>query len=215
MAVDVAELGLRELKKKETRQLLRETAVQLFSERGFEQVPVSEIARVAQVSAATVFNYFPTKEDLFYGGMEIFEERLLEAVRTRPAGESILSAFRSVVLGSIGRLGSDEVADTIAGAARIVGESPALQAREREVVAEYTARLAEIVAEETGAAPGAVEPRAVATALMGVQRALVAYVHETVLAGKRGRTLTAAVRREGERAFARLEQGLAGYGAAT
>ena len=67
------ELGLRERKKLRTRQLIAETARRLFAEHGFEAVPVTAIAREAEVSEATVFNYFPTKEDLVYGRMEAFE----------------------------------------------------------------------------------------------------------------------------------------------
>ena len=87
-----AELGLRERKKLRTRQLIAETAVRMFVERGFDAVPVAAVARAAEVSEATVFNYFPTKEDLVYQGMEAFEDELLASVRDRPAGESIVTA---------------------------------------------------------------------------------------------------------------------------
>ena len=59
-------LGLRERKKQQTRELIAETARRLFTERGFERVTVAEIARAAEVSEQTVFNYFPTKEELVF-----------------------------------------------------------------------------------------------------------------------------------------------------
>ena len=203
--------GLRERKKRQTRQLLAETAQRLFRERGFEAVTIAEIARAADVSEGTVFNYFPTKEELFYGGMEAFEERLLDAVRERPAGESALAAFRRVVLDGTDRLADAEVAETIAAAARVVAASRALQAREREVAAEYAARLGALLAAETGAPEDDLEALAAAAALMAVQRAVVGDVHRSVLAGTRGRALAEGTRERAGRAFARLEAGLAGY----
>ncbi len=99
------EVGLRERKKERTRQLIADTARRLFAERGFETVPVAEIARQAEVSEATVFNYFPTKEDLFYNRLEVFEEELLSSIRDRPPRESVLSAFGRFVAEPRGALG--------------------------------------------------------------------------------------------------------------
>src|SRR2546429_57443 len=86
--------GLRERKKQQTRQQIFDAASRLFEAKGFDRVSVAEIARAADVSEVTVFNYFPTKEDLFYGGMEFFEEQLIESVRSRPKGEPAVKAFR-------------------------------------------------------------------------------------------------------------------------
>ncbi len=205
------ELGLRERKKQQTRQLIAETAYRLFSERGFEAVTVAEVARTADVSEGTVFNYFPTKEDLFYGQMETFEVALVEAVRTRPPGEPVLAAFRRFVLDGSGRLATEEAAGAIATAARVIAASPALQAREREIIARSIRALAELLAEETGTHGDDIVPLVVASALMGVQRTLVEYVHANILAGRRGPELTAEVRGQAARAFARLERGLADY----
>jgi AcrR family transcriptional regulator len=207
-----SELGLRERKKEQTRQHIAETARRLFLERGFDAVTVAEVARETDVSVGTVFNYFPTKEDLFYSGMEVFEEQLIDSVRDRPAGESVLAAFRRVVLEGIPRLSKEETAEIIASAARIVGSSRSLQARERELVARYTAQLAALMAEEARRPADDVDAAAVAAALMGAQRALVTYVHGSVLAGLRGPKLASGARAQAKRAFARLEQGLTDYG---
>src|SRR5438045_7062206 len=97
--------GRRERKKQQTRERIAETARRLFAERGFGRVTVAEIARAADVSEQTVFNYFPTKEDLVYWRLGAFEEELLRAVREREPGESALAAFRRFLLGQQGLLG--------------------------------------------------------------------------------------------------------------
>jgi hypothetical protein len=153
--------------------------------------------------------YYPAKEDLFYSQMESFEAALVDAVRERPVGESALAAFSRFVLER--SHGLADRAEFIMTAARIIEASPTLQAREREIVAQYTEALAGLIGEETGAGAGNVEPRVVAAALMGAQRALVEHVRGSVLSGMRGPKLAASVRAQSRRAFARLERGLGDY----
>src|SRR5918994_7068400 len=104
MSTQKMEPGLRERKKEQTRQLIADTARRLFAERGFESVTVAEVARAANVAEKTVFNYFPTKEELFYSRLKAFEEELLDAVRERAPGESIVAAVRDFLLGQGGVL---------------------------------------------------------------------------------------------------------------
>ncbi len=208
-----AEVGLRERKKQQTRQAIFDTARRLFGERRFEDVTVAEIARAADVSEVTVFNYFPTKEDLFYGGMQFFEEDLLEAVRSRPRGESAIRAFRRRLLQGTEALGSKERVAAITQAGDTVAASPSLVAREREIVERYTRRLAELLAADTRSNPGDVEPMAAAAAMMGAHRAMVDYVRRRVSAGRKGPALVEDARAQIRRGFARLERGLDGYAA--
>lgn len=209
--------GLRERKKQQTRQLIADTARRLFAERGFEGVPVAEVARRADVSEATVFNYFPTKEDLFYSGLEEFEETLLAAVRDRKPGTSVLAAFRDHMLVQRGVFdmkaagGDDEATERVRTITRVITESPALLARERQVLNEYSSSLAALIAEETGAAAGDVLPAAVANALIGVHRSLIDYVRERTLAGARASQISRGVRAQAKKAFAQLEEGLADF----
>jgi AcrR family transcriptional regulator len=209
--------GLRERKKQQTRQLIADTARRLFAERGFEGVTVVEVARRADVSEATVFNYFPTKEDLFYSGLEEFEEKLLAAVRERKPGTSVLAAFRDFMLVERGVFdmkaagGDDEATERVRTITRVITESPALLARERQVFDEYSSSLAALIAEETGAVAGDVLPAAVANALIGVHRSLIDYVRERTMAGARASQISRGVRAQAKTAFAQLEEGLADF----
>jgi AcrR family transcriptional regulator len=206
----VVEPGLRERKKLRTRQLITDVAWRLFMERGFDGVSVLEIAREAELSEATVFNYFPAKEDLVYGRLASFQEDLLTAVRDRPAGQSVVAAFGQLVVEPRGLLASDEAGAgaSIAAVARLITGSRALLARERELWDQYTASLAELVAEERGVAPDEVGPWVVANALIGVQRALVDAVRRQVLAGVPTQTIVRRVRERGRSAMGVLERGI-------
>jgi AcrR family transcriptional regulator len=204
------ELGLRELKKQRTRQLIADSAWRLFAERGFDQVPVAEVAAAAEVSEATVFNYFPTKEDLVFKRMEAFEQELLDAIRDREPGESIVHAFGRFVLTARGFLTSDDPAanEGMRAAARLITGSPALLTRQREIFESYTDTLATLIAQERGMAVDDVEPWVVANALIGVHRALIGYVHRQALAGVDNRRIARDMRAQGKRALARLEHGI-------
>lgn len=208
------ELGRRERKKIQTRELIAETARRLFAERGFDHVSIAEIARQADVSETTVFNHFPTKEDLVYWRMNTFEDELLAAIRQRTSGESILTAFGRFVLAPRGLLAQTDpdAVEQLADLTRMLTESPALLAREYEIMARYTESLAALLADETRARRGDVAPWVAANALMGVHRALLAYTRAQIVAGTRNPSLVRAVRTQGRNALATLEHGLGDYG---
>ena len=211
-----AQLGLRERKKRRTQQLLSDTARRLFSERGFEQVSIAEIAREAEVSEQTVFNYFSTKEDLVYSGLEAFEDQLLTTIRARPPGQPVIAAFGDFILEPRGLLAAkdDAAAGELMSLTRMIAASPALLAREQQILARYTDALAQLIAGETGSRAGDVRPYVVANALIGVHRALIAYVRERLEAGASDRRrLARQVRQRGENALALLSDGLGDYAA--
>ncbi len=209
------EVGLRERKKQRTRELIAATARDLFIEGGFEAVPVAAIARAAEVSEATVFNYFPTKEDLLYSRLEAFEEELLSSIRERQPGESVLAAFGRFLSVPRGLMASEDpdVVEQLAAIVRVIAESPSLLAREQQVYARYTASLAALLAEETGGSADDVRPWMVANTLIGVHQALVDYSRAEILTGTRNPELVRRVRRQIRQALDLLAKGLGEYGA--
>jgi AcrR family transcriptional regulator len=155
------------------------------------------------VSEATVFNYFPTKDDLFFGGgLEQFQAATLAAVRDRPAGESAIAAFRRFTVANVAHVADPQAVDLIVTAARVVADSPSLQAREREIVATTTDDLADLLYSE---GTGRMEAWTIANALIGVQRAIVAEVRAEVLAGRHGQRIITRIQRDADRLLANLE----------
>jgi AcrR family transcriptional regulator len=203
--------GLRERKKEQTRAAIAEAALRLFAERGFDAVTVAEIAAAADVSTATVFNYFATKEDLLYSRYEAFEEALLAAIRDRPAGQSVLDAFGAFMLERARASAGRDLGARVAVTARIISNSPALLARERQIVARYADALAALIAEETGAGPDDLRPRVAAGALMSVHRGLIDYARRRALSRRGRSTLAADLDAEGRRALQLLADGLGDY----
>jgi AcrR family transcriptional regulator len=204
--------GLRERKKQRTRELIAETARGLFAQRGFERVTVAEIARAADVSQQTVFNYFPRKEDLVYWRLESFEDELLSTIRDRAPGESVLAAFGRILLVQRGLLASDDPAarEQLTALTRMIVESPALVAREQQVFAAYTASLAALIAAEPGVG-SEVEAWVAASAMIGAHRSLVDHARGRIVAGADPKTVAREVRARAKAALALLAQGLGSY----
>ncbi|WEV26343.1 TetR family transcriptional regulator [Streptomyces sp. 71268] len=202
--------GLREAKKRETRQAISDHATRLFVERGFERTTIAEIAEAARVAKKTVTNYFPRKEDLALDHQDAFVTSLARRVADREPGESALAALRRAFLSAVA------AQDPIAGFAgpaftRMIAESPALTACLRGLHDQREEALAGALAEATGAAPDAIAPRTAAALIGGVHRVLFRRIQELTLAGRDNAEIAALLEPEAVQAFALLEPALADY----
>jgi AcrR family transcriptional regulator len=97
----VADPGLRERKKARTRQVIAAAAARLFAERGYENVAVSDVAREAEVSEQTVYNYFQTKDQLVTDRDQLVQHELIRLILERPPGITAAAAIREFVLDSV------------------------------------------------------------------------------------------------------------------
>jgi hypothetical protein len=111
----------------------------------------------------------------------------------------------------VSMLGVPEAAAGVAEMAKVIRGSRTLQVREREILDGLTTALGDLIAEETRAVPGAVEPWLAAHAVIGLYAALLDLARDRVLAGESGTALTEVLRARGERGLALLQFGLAGY----
>ena len=204
--------GLRERKKRQTREAIAHTAMKLFAARGFDAVTVADVARAADVSEKTVFNYFAAKEDLVLHGGEERRAALVEAIRTRPSGASIVEPFRAGTMAFIDQVRDDPV-ESIVVVPRLVAGSKTLHDRLFLGWEQEAATLAPVIAEEAGTGPDDLVPAVVARTLAWTHRLVFRAAFTRLLAGEDQRAVAADLREQARRAYEALERGLAGYGA--
>jgi AcrR family transcriptional regulator len=195
-------MGLRESKKLRTRELIAGEAMRLFVTRGFDHVTVAEVAAAADVSEKTVFNYFPTKEDLFFDEAPERRRALVEAVRNRAPGESVIDALHRLQQKQYSRLASPGFVHF----ARVIEESHALKAKELEMMSGFAQAVTEAL---TAEGIDERDARIAAGLLVSVHRQLFRTARELALAGRNGPAAVRRLRADGDRAFQMLKRGLA------
>jgi AcrR family transcriptional regulator len=210
-AMTAATEGLRERKKRQTREAIAAAAMALFRERGFDAVTIADVARAADVSEKTIFNYFPAKEDLVFRAGGERRAAIVQAIRDRAAGESFVAPFRAATMAFLDRVARDPVEDILA-IPRLVADSTALRNRLFLGWEEESAVLGPVLAEESGEPEDHLAPVVVARALAWTHRLTFRAAFRRLLAGEDQRAVAADLRAQADRAYDLLEAGLAGYG---
>jgi len=149
----VATTGLRDLKKARTRRLIADTAARLFAERGYERVAVSDVAREAEVAEQTVYNYFPTKEQLVIDREQQVQDRLRDLIRSRPAGVTPSAAIRGFVLESVAGIRSIPPEIWRGELGYLAAISPTVHRLVLELTDRQAASLAAAISDTTAVAP--------------------------------------------------------------
>jgi hypothetical protein len=105
----------RRVGKQRTRQALRQAAIRLFLERGFEATTIADIAAAAEVAPRTFFSYYQTKEDVVLGEITQRFDRVRGVLQQRPESEPLLAAFRRAALEIAAELQAQEARRTSGG----------------------------------------------------------------------------------------------------
>ena len=157
--------GLRERKKARTRAAIREHALRLFHEQGYQRTTVEQIAAAAEVSPSTFFRYFPTKEDLVL--QDDMDTRMLEAFERQPTGLSPVAAIRGAireVLESYSEADLDVIRQTTTLAMTV----PEVRARAMDEFGRTIAVVSEALAKRAGRPADDLAVRTIAGAIIGV-----------------------------------------------
>jgi AcrR family transcriptional regulator len=208
--------GLRERKKRLTREAITSTARRLFAERGFAAVTVAEIAAAADVSEKTVFNHFATKEAVLLGAGDPRLLRAAQDVAERKPGVPVLAVLRATtaaLLDDVAAAGADAGVDSIAEdlvVARIVRATPGLAARLRAAEAASEREAAALAAAIGG---DALLADLIAHALVRAHRTIAAEAFAGLLDGDDPRALAKRLRPRAARAYDQLADGLETFGA--
>jgi AcrR family transcriptional regulator len=145
--------GLRELKKSRTRRLIADTAARLFAEHGYEHVAVTDVAREAEVAEQTVYNYFPTKEQLVIDREQLVQERMCDLIRSRPSGTTAAAAVREFVLESVEGIRSIARNQWRGELGYLAAISPAVHRLALEMTDRLAAAMATAIADTAEVAP--------------------------------------------------------------
>ncbi len=202
--------GLRELKRRRTREAIASAALRLFRESGFDGVSVADIAAEAEISKPTLFAYFPTKEDLVIHQF-VDENGPAEIVRARPAEVSALSALERSFLDRLAArdplTGLNDSPDAIT-CHTLLYSTPALLARLATYLLEKEQELVDELRASCGI-PDEFTARLVAAQIFGTQRILGFHNAREIRGGRSAdETYPDAVARA-EAAYRMLREGLA------
>jgi AcrR family transcriptional regulator len=165
----IAQAGLRERKKARTRAALREHALRLFREQGYERTTVEQIAAAADVSPSTFFRYFPTKEDVVL--QDDMDTRTMEAFARQPPELSPIAAVRAAMREAWNSFTPAEW-DMIRQGGELAVRVPEIRARTMSEFARTLTVIAEAVADRTGRHADDLPVRVLAGAVVGVMLAV-------------------------------------------
>ncbi len=157
--------GLRERKKARTRASIREHALRLFGEQGYAATRVEQIAEAAEVSPATFYRYFPTKEDVVL--QDDLDLLTLEALEAQPPGLSPLAAVRGAVAAARAGFTAEE-RERFRQTTELTMAVPEIRARALDEFARTIDVTAAVLARRSGRKADDVAVRALAGAIFGV-----------------------------------------------
>lgn len=125
-------MSLRERKKERTREALIETALAMFTERGFDGATLDALCEAVEVSKRTFFRYFTSKEDVASAPTQDIWMALLDDIETRdPGGQTVLGMLQDALLAALDRMDGAGWAERVMASSRLAAVTPSMDAHGR------------------------------------------------------------------------------------
>jgi len=170
--VPVRALGLRERKKERTREQLVVTALQLFTQRGYEETTIDDVVDAVEVSPRTFFRYFQSKEDVLVAWVDEFSERVRHALAARPPAEEPFTALGNALTAAVAVYEAKRT--HFLALERFIARTPAVRAQKLEKLGRCSQVMIEALAKRLGVdARRDLAPRLLANCAIGILGAAV------------------------------------------
>lgn len=207
-------LSLRSRKKLRTRQQIADAAALLFAEKGYDAVTVADVARLAEVSEQTVYNFFSSKEQLVLDEDAAFEARLLAMIRERPAGTSLADAVRAGAHAFLDDLDRRPTGPHSKGSLPcLINVSPTLRRAWLEAGDRYADSIARALIESSKRTLSAPTAKVLGVAIVAVFAVIVDKIGRGMKEGAKHRTVIQVLRPQIDDAVDRIAPALRSIGA--
>ncbi|MCK0208050.1 TetR/AcrR family transcriptional regulator [Starkeya koreensis] len=158
--------GLRERKRRQTRQRIAEAALRLFLEKGFDETTLDEIAVAADISRRTVFHYFESKDAILLAWQSGTEEIFRASLAVAPSDRAPIDVVRDALLTMVSKFENREAV----AIDRLLRSTEALRARKQASYGRQEEELFAALAQKWPAPEKRVRLRVVAMMGIGAMR---------------------------------------------
>jgi AcrR family transcriptional regulator len=213
MSTDIVggtQLGLRERKRLRTRRAIGDAALRLFTERGFENVTLAEIAAAADVAPATVFTHFATKEEIFFSRKDEFDSGFAELVQTARTTDELLAALRGWAMRNIESVLHPDSLERSRDYARILHESPLLRKKKAALAKERQQIMEDAIIAWSGDEASILEVRVFAALVNALTSTLFEVMIADLVDGRSVTCVRGRVAETADSGFAALARAYAG-----
>lgn len=155
--------GLRERKRRRTRETIIRVALGLFEERGYRNATLAQIADAAEIAPSTLHGYFASKEDIVFSAHDDLRESVHARILNRPPDETLSQAMLAWTSDCLPRIAGDDDGTLFRQRRVAIAAEESLRSAERLRLAQLEDAFTEAFAADLGETPDDLRARLMAS----------------------------------------------------